>query len=113
MKTRAVLDHDSGVAVTHMPQTDTTPTVGTGGSPCGRLITLIQTTSSSNTMTTQQKALPAKVNYIQNINKLLYGGGILCHLQYINLSYFPCPDTNGSLIHNFPPYINGKILMKY
>ena len=23
----------------------------------------------------------------------LYGGGILCHLQYINLSYFPCPDS--------------------
>ena len=39
----------------------------------------------------------------ENINELLYGGEILCHLQYINLSYFPCPDTNGSLIHNFPP----------
>ena len=49
----------------------------------------------------------------ENINKLLYGGGILCHLQYTNLSYFPCPDTNGRLIHNFPPYINEKILMKY
>ena len=30
-----------------------------------------------------------------------------------NLYYFPCPDTNGSLIHNFPPYLNEKILMKY
>ena len=49
----------------------------------------------------------------ENIEKLLYGEGILCHLQYTNLSYFPCPDTNGSLIHNFPPYINEKILMKY
>ena len=37
----------------------------------------------------------------------------MCHLQYTNLYYFPCPDTNGSLIHNFPPYINEKILMKY
>ena len=35
------------------------------------------------------------------------------HLQYTNLYYFPCPDTNGSFIHNFPPYINEKILMKY
>ena len=33
----------------------------------------------------------------------------MCHLQYTNLYYFPCPDTNGSLIHNFPPYINEKI----
>ena len=33
--------------------------------------------------------------------------------SYTNLSYFPCPDTNGILIHNFPPYINEKILMKY
>ena len=50
----------------------------------------------------------------ENINKLLYGGGILCViLQYTNLYYFPCPDTNGTLIHNFPPYINEKILMKY
>ena len=32
---------------------------------------------------------------------------------YTNLSYFPCPDTNGSLIHIFPPYIKEKILMKY
>ena len=39
----------------------------------------------------------------ENINKLLYGIGILCHLQYKNLYYFPCRDTNGSLIHNFPP----------
>ena len=23
---------------------------------------------------------------------------------YTILYYFPCPDTNGSLIHNFPPY---------
>ena len=38
----------------------------------------------------------------ENIKKLLYGGGIL-YVQYTNLSYFPCPDTNGSLIHNFPP----------
>ena len=37
----------------------------------------------------------------------------ICHLQYTNLYYFPCPDTNGSLIHNFPPYINENILMKY
>ena len=35
------------------------------------------------------------------------------HLQYTNSYYFPCPDTNGSLIRNFPPYINEKILMKY
>ena len=40
----------------------------------------------------------------ENINKLLYGGGILCHLQYTYIYYFPCPDTNGSLIHNFPHY---------
>ena len=33
----------------------------------------------------------------------------ICHLQYTNLYYFPCPDTNGSLIHNFPPYINEEI----
>ena len=26
---------------------------------------------------------------------------------------FPCPDTNISLIHYFPPYINEKVLMKY
>ena len=39
----------------------------------------------------------------ENIYKLLYGGGILWHLQYTNLYYFSCPDTNGSLIHNFPP----------
>ena len=49
----------------------------------------------------------------KNIKKLLYGGGILCDLQYSNLAYFPCPNTNESSIHNFSPYINEKILMKY
>ena len=33
----------------------------------------------------------------------------ILHLQYTNLYYFPCPDTNGNLIHNFPPYINEKM----
>ena len=44
----------------------------------------------------------------ENINKLLYGGGIL-YVIYSRQIY----TTNGSLIHNFPPYINEKILMKY
>ena len=40
----------------------------------------------------------------ENINKLLYGGGILYVIYSIQIFYyFPCPDTNGSLIHNFAP----------
>ena len=32
----------------------------------------------------------------------------MCHLQYTSLYNFPCPDTNGSLIHNFPPICQRK-----
>ena len=50
------------------------------------------------------------INYYKEEEEEFYA---VCHLQYINLSYFPYPDTNGSLIHNLPPYLNEKILMKY
>ena len=51
----------------------------------------------------------------ENINKLLYGGGILYVIYSIQIyTIFLVPDTNGSLNHNSPPpYINEKILMKY
>ena len=50
----------------------------------------------------------------ENIKKLLYGGGILYVIYSIQIyPIFPCLETNESLIHNFPQYINEKILMKY